>query len=79
MVLPLTAMLSEPPCTLTALSGMSANVLPNTSRFLACRTSTAIPATLSNVFDEILASCICTDPSYAPVSIAWRSLSGTPS
>ena len=79
MVLPLTAMPPEPPCTRTALSGTSANVLPDTSRLLACRTSTATPAILSNVFDEISASCICTDPLCAPVSIAWRSLSGTPS
>ena len=79
MVLPLTAMPSDPPCTLTALSGTSANVLPDTFRFRACLTSTAIPATLSNVFDEISASRICTEPLYAPVSIAWRGLSGTPS
>ena len=79
IVLPRTEIPSEPPLTQTALSGMSANVLSDRFRFLACRTSTATPATLSNVFDEISAFLISTDLEWTPVFIALRGSSGTPS
>ena len=77
-MLPRTSTPSDPPCIRIALCGVSAIVLFDTVMFRACLTSTATPAILSNVFDEIAAFCICTPPEYAPVLIALRGSSGTP-
>ena len=79
MVLPRTATPSDPSLILTALCAMSSNVLPDTVRFLACTTSTAMPGTPVKLFDDISAPTVCTARENAPILIAVRGSSGTPS